>query len=283
MGRERARHWRREQAQLTTDLGADEIANLVFGCYAADRLGVVDAAFKESLRAAAERFNAVDYFGFDAPNEPPPEDVPDECECGRYNDRGRKRCQSCRRQLNMLSRYAVWLDALTRSYHGDRYGIQLGASFADVIKWLPVMRPYPGYDREDDLEFYWATYAITHVVYTLNDYSLYRLSPRWLPDEYEFLKRNLRHVVEMKDAETMGELLDSLKAFGLTNDDALVIEGEDFLLATQNADGSWGNASATHVYARYHPTWTAIDGLRDYAWRGGLRRWTRQRLSLAAK
>ena len=23
------------------------------------------------------------------------------------------------------------------------------------------------------------------------------------------------------------------------------------------------------IYARYHPTWTAIDGLREYAWHGG--------------
>ena len=271
MGRERARHWRREHAQLTNDTGADDIANLVFGCLAADRLGVVDEEFKENLRAAAQCFTAEDYLGFDPAKEPPPEDVPEECSCTACNYRGRKRCYRCKKHLIMLSRYAVMLDALTRSYHGERYGIKLGASYADVIKWLPAMRPYPTYDA-DDPEFYWAIYTVTHVVYTLNDYSFYRLSPRWLPDEYAFLKVNLRHVIEMEDAESMGELLDTLKAFGLSNDHALIVEGQNFLLASQNSDGSWGDTSADDIYQRYHPTWTAVDGLREYAWPGGLRK-----------
>jgi hypothetical protein len=272
MGRERARHWRREHARITSDLDADEIASLVFGCCSADRLGVVDNAFKESLRGAALQFGAEDYLGFDVANEPPPEDVPEDCECGAYNERGRKRCHGCKRRLCMLSRYAVWTDAVTRSYHGERYGIRLGASFDDVIKWLPAMRPYPVYEDEDDPDFYWAIYGVTHVVYTLNDYSLYRLSPRRLPDEYAFLKLNLRNVMATKDAESVGEFLDTLRAFGLSSDHALIAEGENFLLEQQNADGSWGCPDDDDIYRRYHPTWTAIDGLREYAWRGGVRK-----------
>lgn len=272
MGRERARHWRREHAKLTADVSADEIAELVFGCYAADRLGIVDDAFKQKLSAAAPQFGAQDYFWFDTANEPPPQDVPDVCSCGTYNDRGRKRCYECKRRLSMLSPYGVWLDALTRSYHGERYGIRLGASFADVIKWLPAMRPYPSFDRADDPDFYWAIYAVTHVIYTLNEYSVYRLSPRSLPAEYAFLKLNLRNVIAMQDAESMGEFLDTLKSFGVARDQDLIREGEDFLLATQNSDGSWGDTSAADVYLRYHPTWTAVDGLREYSWSGGLRR-----------
>lgn len=272
LGRERARHWRREHARITSGLDADEIAALVFGCCAADRLGVVDDPFKENLRAASQRFNAEDYLGFDPLTEPPPQDVPDECACGAYNKRGRKRCYSCKRRLNMLSRYAVWLDALTRSYHGERYGIQLGASFADVIKWMPSMRPYPIFNSEDNSDFYWAVYAVTHVVYTLNDYSAYRLLPRQLPDEYAFLKLNLRHVIAIEDAESVGEFLDTLKAFGLSSDHDLIVEGENFLLAQQNSDGSWGCPSDDDLYLRYHPTWTAIDGLREYTWRGGVRK-----------
>jgi hypothetical protein len=110
------------------------------------------------------------------------------------------------------------------------------------------------------------------VVYTLNDYSVYSLSPRRLPDEYAFLKLNLRHVITMEDAESMGECLDTLKAFGLSSDHDLIVQGENFLLAQQNNDGSWGCPSDDDLYGRYHPTWTAIDGLREYAWRGGLRK-----------
>jgi hypothetical protein len=268
MGQERARQWRKMHAHITPELDADEIAYLVLGSDAADRLGVRDSAFKEKLRAAADRFSANDYFGFDTAYEPPPRDVPDECACGAFNKRGRKTCYRCKRRLVMLSPYAVWLDALIRSYSGERYGIKLGGSFVDVIKWLPTMRPYPTYSERYNPDFYWALYAVTHIVYTLNDYSSYRLSPRCLPEEYAFLKLNLRFFIDMEDAESVGELLDTLKSFGLSKDHRLIVEGEGFLLTQQNCDGSWGDSSTNDIYERYHPTWTAIDGLRDYAWRG---------------
>ena len=271
MGRERARCWRREYARLTPDLPAEEIACLVFGSGAADRLGIRDDAFKNDLCLAAQRFNAVDYLGFDPVIEPPPDDLPDECSCNATNKRGRRRCHICKRTLWIMSRWAIWVDALTRSYHGERYAIILGAPFADVIKWLPSVRPYPSYDSDDETDLYWAIYGVTHVVYTLNDYSLYKLSARHLPDEYAFLKRNLKHFVEMEDAETIGELLDSLKAFAVSSDEALIRQGEKFLLANQNADGSWGDLATTDVYQRYHPTRTALDGLREHAWWGGRR------------
>jgi hypothetical protein len=59
-----------------------------------------------------------------------------------------------------------------------------------------------------------------------------------------------------------------LKSFGLGDSNRLIVKGMKYLLATQNADGSWGDMEAEDVYERYHPTWTAIDGLRAYAWRG---------------
>jgi hypothetical protein len=272
MGRERAIHWRQHHAQITPDLDANDIAYLVFGSDAAERLGVGDEAFKSDLLSAAQRFSAVDYLGFDAVHEPPPSDIPDDCKCGAENKRGRKTCCRCKRQLPVFSTYAIWVDALIRSYTGERYGIKLGASFADVIKWLPTMRPYPAYDDEEIIDFYWAIYSVTHIVYALNEYSFYRLSPRSMPEEYAFLKSSFKHFVAMEDAESIGELMDTLKSFGLSEHHPLMIQGKDFLLAQQNADGSWGDLSADDVYGRYHPTWTAIDGLREYSWRGGVRR-----------
>lgn len=269
MGQERARYWRRAHAHVTPDLNADDIASLIFGAYAADKLGVPERGFKQKLRAAADRFTARDYFGFDPAHEPPPGDVPDECACGVYNERGRKTCYQCKSRLIMFSPYTVWMDALTRSYTGDRYGVKLGASFADVIKWVPAMRPYPAYGDANNQHFYWALYAVTHIVYTLNDYSVYQLSPRCLPEEYAFLKVNLQHFIAMDDPESVGELLDTMKAFGLSEAHPLIRKGLEFLLAEQNPDGSWGNLEAENIYHRYHPTWTAIDGLREYAWRGG--------------
>ena len=130
------------------------------------------------------------------------------------------------------------------------------------------MRPYRGRENDTNPDFYDTVYAVTHIVYTLNDYSLYRLSPRWLPAEFTFLKANLREALAMEDAEMVGELLDTLRAFGLEHKHPLIRTGIKYLLAQQNADGSWGEMDDDYIYGRYHPTWTAIDGLRAYRWRG---------------
>ena len=268
MGRERARQWRRQNPKVPLGADAEDLVNLVFGSYAADSLGVRDNGLRQQLRKAVRSFTARDYFAFDPVIEAPPVDVPDQCECETLNERGSKTCRKCRKRLTMLSRYAIWQDALIRSYMGERYGVMLGAPYADVIKWLSVMRPYPKAVDPDDPEFYDVVYAVTHVTYTLNSYSCYRLSPHWLPFEYSFLKRNLTQAIVRQDPETMGEFLDSLKSFGLAENHPLILKGVNYLLATQNPDGSWGDIEAEEIYQRYHPTWTAVDGLREYAWLG---------------
>src|ERR1035441_6671598 len=112
--------------------------------------------------------------------------------CGRGAGASRRgttwasiRCAKRRRR----SRYDVWWDALVLTYTGDGCGIPMGASYVDVLRWLPQMRPYGG---PADGEFRDMVFAITHLVYTLNDYNRYRLSPEWLPDEFEFLRENLK-------------------------------------------------------------------------------------------
>jgi hypothetical protein len=268
MGQERARHWRRQNAIVPPDADAEAIANLVFGTVAANHFGIHDPGLKPQIQKAAANFTAQDYFGFDPVTEPPCSDFPEPCQCGALHKRGRKTCSSCKKPLKMFTRYAIYIDALTRSYFAERLGVTLGARYSDVIKRLPEMRPYRGRENGKNPDFFDSIYAVTHVVYTLNGYSLYKLSPRWLPDEYEFLRTNLVEAIAMNDPETMGEFLDSLKSFGLAEDHPLIRKGMDFILTTQNADGSWGDVNAEDIYERYHPTWTAVDGLREYAWHG---------------
>ena len=74
--------------------------------------------------------------------------------------------------------------------------------------------------------------------------------------------------INMDDPETVGEILDSLKSFGLTNRHSIIKKGEEFVLSRQNPDGSWGEVEVEDIYERYHPTITAIDGLKSNAWRG---------------
>jgi len=268
MGRERARQWRADHREFPPEAGGDAVVDYLFGTLAAAGLGFPNEAMLQQIRIAASRFTARDYLDFDPATEGPPSDVPEECDCRTWNERGRKRCVRCRKSLMMMSRYKVWYCALIKTYNGELAGIRLGASYPQVLKWLPSMRPYSGSRHGANPDFYDTVYAVTHVVYTLNHYSLYRLSRRWLPGEFAFLKENLNEAIESEDAEMLGEFLDSLKAFGLGREHPLIRKGMDYLLATQNADGSWRDVKSAETYRRYHPTWTAIDGLRDYAWRG---------------
>lgn len=268
MGLERARRWRQLHRSLPPGADAGTIADYTFGSDAADSLGLRDDRLKEEILRRAPRFNARAYMLFDPATEPPPSDVPEECDfCHANNLRGATLCNNCRRPLRMRTRQDVWYDALITAYSGERYGVMLGAKYADVLKWLPSLRPYRQDDRTGD-EFYDTVYAITHVVYTLNDYSLYRLDPRLLPQEFKFLKDNMSVAVTQKDADMLGEFMDSLRAFGVTTEDPLMRHGMEYLLANQNRDGSWGNRRERDIYLRYHPTWNAVAALSEYRWRG---------------
>jgi hypothetical protein len=267
-GAERARHWRRSYPAVPHDADAADLMDLVYGSLAADGLGVRDEGFEKKLREALGRIKPSDFLWFDPAAEPPPSDVPEQCGCGLWNERGRKVCQGCRRRLSMMTRYKVWYYTLMATYTADRHGFDFGARYSDALGWLPAMRPYSGREGGANEDFYDTVYAVTHVVYTLNDYSTYQLSPGWLPEEFRFLKANLKEAVATDDPEMMGEFLDALRAFGLTDGDPLIRSGMEYLLTTQKADGSWCEAEEGDLYLRYHPTWTALDGLREYRWRG---------------
>jgi len=261
-----AQRWSRTHPRVPPDASSDLIPRFVLVRYALSRIGFRDSALNAQLRTAAKRFSAQDLLGFNPVNEPPANDLPFTCDCGLKNQRGRTFCKQCRKRLEIQSRYRVWMGALASTYVSERCGILFGARYLDVLKWLPVMRPYPV--SADDEFLRDAVYAVTHVVYTLNDYGTYRLRPGWLPEEFAFLKANVAGACERKDPELLGELLDSLKAFGLRASHPLIIRGTRYLLEEQNEDGSWGDPDEENIRTRCHTTWTAIDGLRTYAWRG---------------
>lgn len=268
-GHERAkqllRRWSALHPRLPADVDSDLLLDFVLVNYAQRRLGSRDAAGTAAINLAARNFSVSDLLGFDPREEPPPDDLSYRCVCGFLNPRGRKVCKQCKRRLRLRSRYKVWMDALANTYVAERSGVIFGARYADVLKWLPVMRPYPTDDEELLRD---AIYAVTHIVYTFNDYHTFRLSPRWLPREFAFLKANVASACARRDPEVLGELLDSLRAFGLSFSHPLIQRGTGYLLAAQNKDGSWGDPGEENVRTRCHTTWTAIDGLRSYAWRG---------------
>jgi hypothetical protein len=234
---------------------------------AASHLGQDDSRIKPELRRAAARFTAVDYLLFDPSKEPPPPDIPEMCPHDSvWNARGVTVCKKCGRALKMRSKYDIWLDALINTYMGDRYGIQLGAPYRDVLQWIPSMRPYRDRNETSYPVFVDTVYSITHVVYTLNDYGLHLLPADLLFEEYSYLRRNLKAAVALRDPEIMSEFLDSLKSFGLNTSDQAIRSGVTYLLSTQRPDGTWGRSGEKDAYTLYHSAWTGIDGLKDSLW-----------------
>jgi hypothetical protein len=147
--------------------------------------------------------------------------------------------------------FDMWCDALITSFTGDL------VSSKAVLRWLPAMRPYPS--ASDSV-----TYAITHTIYVLNGYGVYAMDRKCFEPEFEYLRGHLPNAIREQDPEVTGEFLDTLRAFGMTDSDPLIRQGVTFLLAKQNPDGSWGDPNESDIYTRYHSTWTAIDGLRQY-------------------
>ncbi|HEV2885035.1 MAG TPA: hypothetical protein VGW36_09270 [Pyrinomonadaceae bacterium] len=270
MGIERAREWRRLHRVLPHNADANTIMDFAFGSDAADSLGLRDPQMKERIRRAARHHSPRSFFLFDPRREPPPADVPLECKVDRtQNLRGARACSVCKSPLEMRTRYDVWYDALITAYSGERYGVDFGADYLDVLKWLPSLRPYRGADIGRDAEFVDAIYAVTHVVYTLNNYNQSRLNPLLLPHEFNFLKNNIQEAIARNDFDMLGEIMDALRAFGLNSNDSEMRKAMEFYLTHQNPDGSWGKVDEKDIYLRYHPTWNAIAGLSEYNWPAG--------------
>ena len=264
-----AKRWAETAATVPSNATSDDVADMIFGWLPASLLGESDARIKPELARAAARFTAIDFLLFDPAKEPPPSDIPVDCYYDSAdNPRGATVCRKCGRPLRMRSKYDVWMDALIATYTGDRYGIHLGASYRDVLQWMPAMRPYLKRSQTSNGNFHDTLYALTHVVYTLNDYGKYLLPRDLLPQEFAYLKENLGEAIALHDPETMGEFLDTLKSFGLNGSDEVIRTGITYLLDTQRADGTWGDPNEKSTYTLYHSAWTAIDGLKDCRWQG---------------
>jgi hypothetical protein len=245
MGRERAIEWRRQHQTISPRASATAVSDLLYGSYSANLLGVPDRTFHRALLARAATFSARDYVGFDPAREPPPDTV------------------------KGFSRRSLFLYSLLAAYFGEEAGTEAEGRYRDVLQWLPQMRPYPPHRYNAD-EYYDAVFAITHVVYTYNHYNRSRVMPQCFPDEFAYLKANLPAAIPDKDPDTLGEYVDSLRAFGLDYSDAHLREATEYLLSTQNPDGSWGDPSERDSYVRYHSAWTGQGALQQFHWKGVL-------------
>ncbi len=266
MGQDRARHWLRLNPGIPEKFATSgEVSYWVFASHSAILLGAPVPPNKDVLRKAAARFKPEAFLGFD-PKKPIPHDLPLPCPKDKSrNPQGANTCIKCGAALTFTDPYDLLCDGIIAAYSGDSYGVTLGATLPEVMSQIPGLRPYRGPISKDDSGFSSLTYAVTHIIYALNDYGIYRLRKEWLPAEFDFLVTHLLLNIEWNDPETLGEFMDTLKSFGPAGTEELIRKGEEFLLARQNPDGSWGDPKEKDVYIRYHSTWTAIGGLMDFA------------------
>ena len=165
------------------------------------------------------------------------------------------------------SRYEVWYYALINIYFCERFGLAFPVGYADVMSLLPTLRPYP---RPGSRYYRDAIYAVTHIVYTLNDYNRSRLPPPLLRRERAFLKASMAWAIKRGDADTVAEIVDSLAGCGVDDADR-ADDATDGRSYSSSSAKTAARGDEDHEYGRFHSVWTCIDGLRDYAWRGRAR------------
>jgi hypothetical protein len=106
--------------------------------------------------------------------------------------------------------------------------------------------------------------AVLQLVYTLSDYEFLSLDRELLPDEYGLLEQSLPVAIDyFQSVEAVGELVDCLKTFGDKESNPNIQRGLTYILAEQNADGSWGGEQEKAMGIEHHTTIVALWGLRE--------------------
>ena len=135
---------------------------------------------------------------------------------------------------------------------------------------LAFLHDYPLVPAPEDPEGDWDlfreyAYLVTHAAYVLTNYNQLLLRETDAPWIQRYLRENFDAVLASGDVELVAEFVDVFRSMGRSEaDDPDVRAGTDFLLATQNPDGSWGRwRTEADAYFAMHYTWCAVCGLRD--------------------
>ena len=83
------------------------------------------------------------------------------------------------------------------------------------------------------------------MVFTLSQWGQLRLQIQQLPHEYLFLQEHLPLMIERRDVHLVGEFVQCLRIFGVEESNSSLLDGLQFVLEEQMADGSWDNACGT--------------------------------------
>eukprot|EP01041_Mallomonas_annulata_P006834 gene6834-13842_t len=194
-------------------------------------------------------YPATSYFGWNPPVEPPPVGGCEEVLSGE-----------------MVSVYRTMSNSLIHCFYADRVGLHLGCTFADIFRWLPNLRPYKGPHELDWQTYIDQCYLITHIVFTTNNWGELSLDPAMFPHEYFFLRSNLEIHLQQRDIHLIAEFVETLRAFGCSDNDILIQRGMRALLSMQQESGIWDPSD--EPYRTYHATMCGAQALLAHKYRG---------------
>ena len=215
------------------------------------------------------RYTSKDLIGWDPLKEPPPDNASEICEgCGRYNERGRKKCKECYTALSIVSKYRMFSNAIINCFFADHALVPLGAhSFRDIFAWLPTLRPYVTSTQVLWDTFWQQCYMVTHIVFTLSNWGELSLDPILFVHEHQFLRGNVHIHIAEDDVHLVAESLECMRILGDSDDDPLVQECSEWLMSKQNTDGSWDPEDES-PRIKFHATMCAVQGLMVHKQRG---------------
>ena len=256
-------------AQMPPRVPPAELLDLMQGLYSLECLGMAEPTVHAAVLERTAVWGAADFFKYDAATMEPAADLREVCMCGARPPAGATECAQCRRQTIPMSKFDVWLEALVWSFHGCRMGIGLGACFFDVLR--QVCRAfgtlYPKRAKLSEKDLHYLTYALTHVIYALNNFDERSLPPSLFPQSVpQFMREQLQKAIKADDPDLTGELLDCLKCLGEGGSPA-ARRAERFLLSSQSAvDGGWVCKGEQDLFSRYHASLVAVAALMDHSY-----------------
>ena len=256
-------------AQMPPRVPPSELLDLMQGLYSLECLGMAEPAVHAAVHERTAAWGATDFFKYDPSTSEPAKDLRETCLCGARPAAGAAECAQCRRPTIPMSKFDVWLEALVWSFHGCRMRIGLGACFFDVLKQVchAFGKLYPRRAKLSEKDRHYLTYALTHVIYALNNFDERSLPPSLFPPSVpEFMREQLKKAIKADDPDLAGELLDCLKCLGEGGSPA-ARAAERFLISAQSsADGGWICKGEQDLFSRYHASLVAVAALMDHSY-----------------
>lgn len=240
------------------------------------------AVLRDDIQKAINCYHVSDVMGFDPSLGQLPMTPQNHCShCSTGNSKTAVKCSNCSAVLKSKVDYGALTDALVWCYVFTDVGVLLHSKRNELVyltgalNLLPLARCYQRIDELGHDFFKLQGYFLTHFVYVMSDWGQHPLPRHMFLEEIQFIVENMHQVIRMEEPELVGEFLQCLKIFQISEQSdpdiwKVMQFGMLYLIDTERRKGSkgvWANPQAT-FYDKYHRSYCAIIGLMDYSYSG---------------